>query len=101
MVKLVAATEVYYSGRIRRPNEEFDATPVDARILKGTGKAKDAPQAYETRAMEPQPEPRPEPESSPESEQTLFTEGGAVEAAPSPKKKYRRRDMTAEDSSNG
>lgn len=90
-MRLVAIQEVYYASRTRRPGDEFEASEQDGRILKGIGKAKDAPK-IETETMKaPPPPPAP---ASKQTQPPIPMQSGDV---PPRKRIYRRRDMIAEN----
>lgn len=100
-MKVVAVQKIYYASREHQPGDEFECSDSDARILTahdlpGGQKCKkvEAAPAVVTRAVEPQSEQQTDPK--PDSENTLFTEGGEGETAPK-RRKYQRRDMTAEE----
>ena len=81
-MKLVALCEVYYAGTTYKPGEEFEADDrdgVNVRILIGLEKVKKV-EALETRAMKAE-----EPIVEPPADDT------------SPKRRYKRRDLAAED----
>lgn len=92
MPKVVAKQEVWYEGRTRNVGEYFDCTDMDAKILEATGKvdiskepvslAKAAPTNYQTKVETPS--------------QPMTTET-AGDIAGKTRRRYQRRDMTAED----
>lgn len=79
-----------YASRSLVPGDEFEASGRDARILAALGRA---------RLVEPPSAPAGEPTQPADAEQRSEDAPPAeppADEAPKPKRKYKRRDMTAE-----
>jgi hypothetical protein len=98
MPRLIALVEVRYGGIScvpGTPTEEFDATETDALLLKTIGKAKDAP-AKEVATKSVKAEiPVMQPSTEP-AQGDVFHQ--APEEKPTGRRRYLRRDMTAQES---
>lgn len=82
MITLTAVKPLTYGSRRIRPGESFAATDSHARLLVALGRAvRQMPAPVAARALEAAPAADDEP---------------AAEAAPKTRRRYRRRDMTAE-----
>jgi hypothetical protein len=107
MKKVVALVEVYYAGKTHYPGDAFEASDQDAMILAGIGRARpeDLPPAAPAPLQPPTLQPRalqaedPPPPATPKSpQQPMSTQTAAPLVPPKPlKRKYKRRDMRAED----
>lgn len=103
MIKMVSSTSHLYAGRRLKAGDAFEARGRgDARLLRALGRAVDAPapapvaepvpallmpkRQYVRKVVEPAPIAFVSPLAEPEE-------------APKPKRQYKRRDMTAERSS--
>lgn len=94
MKKTLKAThEFFYGGKTLKSGEEFEAVDPDANILVCLGKA--------VASEGPAPEPPPfKPAAAPKLETAALKPADAVdptEASPTRRKRYMRRDMTAEE----
>lgn len=85
MKKVTAVLEVWYAGKTRMPGETFEAIDQDAAILNGTGKTKDADADEGMQHIAP----------SVLTRQMKSEE--AVQPAEQSPRRYRRRDMKAEE----
>ncbi|NLX25554.1 MAG: hypothetical protein GXY61_06285 [Lentisphaerae bacterium] len=90
-MKLIATRALVYGGKRLRPGDEFNAARQFGRVIVAIGKAKLAP-----------PEPRAVAEPA---EASVVEAPEVIEEEPKPKPKpkrtYKRRDITAENESEG
>lgn len=86
--KLIATQSYPYAGRSLQCGDCFEASDRDAHILKTVGRAKDAP-----------PDPTPAPKDNKLTSKVLTAEDDSAEkpAAPARRRRYRRRDLQAEE----
>lgn len=88
-MKLIATQEFPYGGKTLKPSDSFEsASDEDARILKGVGKAKDAPVA------------KPSAQSDATDTRAMKSEEGGtdlLDPPPQSGKRYNRRDMRAKE----
>jgi len=99
LVPLVANVAQTYAARRLAPDEWFEATPANAKLLKAIGRAKDAP--AEVPAIR-QPvrvpvAPAPAYEAQRRYRRRDLEEKTEDEEEVRPKRQYRRRDMSAEE----
>lgn len=97
MTRVVATQNVWYDGRTRQEGENFDCSDMEAKIMVATNKAMlvEEPVAIATKqAPAPKAAEPPQQESAPAQPMTTDTAG---ELTGKTRRKYQRRDMTAED----
>jgi hypothetical protein len=94
-MKLIAITELRYAGVNYFPGDPFEGSDNDALLLKTIGKAKDAPaapvEAKTAKAATQVEQPATKP-----AQADAF--GQAAEDKPAGRRRYLRRDMSAEGS---
>lgn len=92
MKKTLKAThEFFYGGKTLKSGEEFEAVDPDANILVCLGKATES-------KSEPAPEPPPvKPEPAPKIQTADLKPAEESTETPTRRKRYMRRDMTAEE----
>lgn len=86
-VTLLAQRPLDYAGRVVGAGEPFEATPIDAAVLTYRGQAVFAPPGVRSRPPAPVV-----PTAAPSTADAAEPEAGA-----SRRRRYRRRDLTAED----
>lgn len=92
MQHLVATKDFPYAGKPLKPGDSFEASDNDAMILKGVGKAKDAPVSAAPPAASVPVETRAV--TADDSNNLFDPKQGEVQGKT--KRQYKRRDMRAE-----
>lgn len=91
--KLVALCEIYYGGKTHHDGDAFEASETDAAILVGLKKA----WRHETAPARPVPTPQPLQTQALKAEETPPAKPMTTGTLPPAKRRYKRRDMRAED----
>ena len=96
-MKVKAAKRLSYGRKQYEPGDELDVSDKDAKLLAAVGRVSltEPPKA----PQEPARKPRQQPEPPQEAQTQTETDEGSSKARRGKRSGYKRRDMTAEDSS--